>query len=413
MSPSPPPDTLTRIAGLTEDASPEGIAAALRHLYPGHLTVTDYLDRIRDPDPAFVGAAFFLRREASAQLDASTITEASGWAGRALKAGNTQDTSPGLALAVLTRAVTLNEDTPALNLVPLIREGLLGLVGHEDLLHSSALQTALDELAQALDGCPHTRRLLARHLLQHGGDDPFYLLLSAIPGGSFLPSTDLLYWMEHWDELTAISADRARQAVRFEPPEDPESTARADIARRAHPTLAAATDFWNTYRHNQQERAAHAEAQQQRRFDPAALNTALDEVRAARGPSILSTWNQLLRCLRRTPDGSLPAWQSTGILTLAAQAPSRPAAGTGPARRLDEAAVHLLTELPPLTAPHFRSGTTARPPTAELTAFALVDNPQALHADPARWAGWAIALASNTVYSPGERDLQLTRRFCK
>ncbi|MFI1376100.1 hypothetical protein ACH4UY_29340 [Streptomyces longwoodensis] len=405
----PTPDALTRIAGLAEDASPEVIAAALRHLYPGHLTVTDYLDRIRDPNPDYVGAAFFLRREAAVQLDASGITEASGWAGRALRAGNAQGASPGLAVAVLTRAVTLNEDTRALNLASLIGEGLLGLAGHEDLLHSPALQAALGELAQALDGCPRTRRLLARHLLQHAGDDPFYLLLSAIPGGSFLPSTDLLYWMEHWDQLTAISADRARQAVRFEPPEDPETTARADVARRAHPTLAAATDFWNTHRRKQHERAARAEAQQQQhRFEPAALDMALDEVRAARGPGVLSAWDQLLRCLRRTPDGSPPARQLTSLLTLAAQAPSRPAVGTGPARCLDEAAVHLLNELPPLTAPHFRPGTTARPPTAELTAFALVDNPAALHADPAHWAGWAIALASDTVYGAGERDIQRT-----
>ncbi|MFJ2722723.1 hypothetical protein [Streptomyces sp. NPDC087437] len=405
----PTPDALTRIAGLSQDASPEVIAAALRHLYPGHLTVTDYLDRIRDPDPAYVGAAFFLRREASAQLDTSIIVEAAEWAGHALKAGATQDASPGLALAVLTRAVTLNEDTPALNLVPLIGEGLLGLAGHEDLLHSSALQTALEELAQALDHCPHTRRLLARHLLQHGDDDPFYLLLAAIPGGSFLPSTDLLYWMEHWDQLTAISPDRARHAVRFAPPEDPETMARADVARRAHPTLAAATDFWDAYRHNQQERAAHAEAQrQQRRFDPAAMDTALDEVLAARGPRVLTAWNQILRCVRRTPDGSPSARQLTDLLTLAAQAPSRPAAGTGPARRLDEAAVHVLTELPPLTAAHVRPDTTTRPPTAELTAFALVDNPAALRADPAHWAGWAIALASNTVYGADERDIQHT-----
>ncbi|MFF7566673.1 hypothetical protein ACFZB4_42810 [Streptomyces pseudovenezuelae] len=405
----PTQDALTRIAGLSQDASPEVIAAALRHLYPGQLTVTDYLDRIRDPDPAYVGAAFFLRRGASAQLDPSTITEAAGWAGRVLKDGDGQATSPSLALAVLARAITLNEDTPALSLVPLIGEGLLSLAGHEDLLHSSTLQTALEDLAQALDGRPHTRRLLAHYLLQHGNDDPFYLLLATLPGGSFLPSTDMLYWMEHWGQLTAISPNRARQAVRCEPPEDPLSTARAEAARGAHPTLAAATDYWDLYRCKREERAAQAEAKrQQRRFDPAALDTALDEVEAARGPNVLTAWNQLLRCLLRTPDGKPSAQQLAGLLTLAAQAPSRPASGTGPARRLDEAAVHLLTELPPLTAHHFRPGTTARPPTAELTAFALVDNPAALRADPAHWAGWAIALASNTVYRADERDIQQT-----
>ncbi|WP_432176675.1 hypothetical protein [Streptomyces sp. Tue6028] len=401
----PTPDALTRIAGLTQDASPEVIAAALHHLYPDHLTVTDYFDRIRDPDPAYVGTAFFLRREASAQLDAGTIAEAAVWAVRALKAGDTQRASPGLALAVLARAVTLNEDAPVLDLVPLISEGLIGLAGHEDLLYSSSLQIDLEELGQRLDGCPHTRRLLARHLLRRSDDEAFHLLLATIPGGSFLPYADLLHWMEHWDQLVSLNPERARHAVRFAPPEEPETKTCAEAARRAHPTLAAATAFWDTYRRDQEEREGRAEAQRQQcRFDPVALNTAIDEVRAARGSNVLTAWNQLIRCLRRTPDGLPAPRHVTSIFTLAAQAPSRPAASTGAARRLDEAATHLLTELPPLTTAHFRPDTAARPPTAELTAFALVDNPPALRASAAHWAGWAIALACNTVYSADERD---------
>ncbi|SOE19085.1 hypothetical protein [Streptomyces sp. OK228] len=398
-------DALTRITGLTHDTSPEVTAAALRHLYPGHLTVTDYLDRIRDPDPAYVGTAFFLRREAPAQLDDSTITEAAKWARNTLRAGDTQPASPGLALAVLARAVTLNEHTPALDLVPLIGEGLLGLAGHEDLLHSSALQTALEDLAEALD-CPRTRRLLARYLLQHADDDPFYILLASLPGGSFLSSTDLLYWMEHWDQLTAINPARAHSAVRFAPPEDPETKTRAEAARRAHPTLATATAFWDTYRGDQQERAARAEAQrQQQRFDPAALSTAVEEVLAARGVGVLTAWNDVLQCLQRTPDGSPPR-HTAGMLTLASQAPSRRIIGTEPARRLGQAAAHLLTELPPLTAANFRPGSTARPPSAELTAFALVDNPTALQASSAHWASWAIALALTAAYDAEEREVQ-------
>ncbi|MFK0127137.1 hypothetical protein ACIQSP_27985 [Streptomyces nigra] len=402
----PTPDTLTRIMDLTRDPSPEVIAAALRHLYPGHLTATGYLDRIRDPDPAFMGTAFILRNEAPAQLDGSTIAEAAQWAGRALRAGDAQPTSPGLALAVLARAVTLNEDTPALDLVPFIGEGLLGLADDEDRLHSSLLQIPLEDLAQALDSCPQTRRLLARHILQHAEDDPFYTVLAGIPGGSFLPGADLLYWMEHWYQLTAINPARAHQAVRFAPPEDPETKARADAARRAHPTLAEATAFWETYQRDQQERAAQAEAQRrQQRSDPAVLSTAIDEVLAARSPSVLTAWNALLNCLRRTPDGS-PAQHAGGVSTLAARAPSRPATGTDPARRLSQAATHLLSELPPLTTANVRPTSTARPPSAELTAFALVDNPAALHASPEHWAGWAVALARSPAYDDEERQLQ-------
>ncbi|WP_328674917.1 hypothetical protein [Streptomyces sp. NBC_00343] len=404
----PTSTALTRITALTQDTSPEVVAAALRHLYPDHLSLTDYLDRFRDSDPTYVGTAFRLRREIPQQVDATTITEATAWAVRVLRAGSARPASHSLAVTLLARAVTYNEHTPAPDLVPLIGAGLLGLAENQDLLYSSALQSDLGELAAALDECPRTRRLLALYLLQHNSsEDHFVTALSGIPGGSFLPYDDLLYWMEHWDQLTEINLHLARHAIRFAPPEDSQAKARADAARHAHPTLAEATAFWETYTSQQHERAAREEAhRQQRRFDPAGLSAAIDHVLAAHGTQVLTAWDEVLYHLQHTSDGAL-APHGGSLLTFASQAPSRPATGTDPALRLDEAAAHLLTTLPPLTAADLIPDTThPRRPFAERTAFALVDNPAALRATPAHWAGWGIALASTPAYSADEFEVQ-------
>ncbi|MGW4788571.1 hypothetical protein [Streptomyces sp. NPDC004230] len=150
-----------------------------------------------------------------------------------------------LAVILLARAVTLNEHTPDLDLVPILGKGFLGLADDEEPLYGSALRMAWDDVAQALDNCPRTRCQLVRYLLQHSNEDRFVTVLTGIPGGSFLPHGNFLHWMEHWDELTAINPELARYAVRFPSPEDARDKAQADAARHAHPTLADATASWS------------------------------------------------------------------------------------------------------------------------------------------------------------------------
>ncbi|MDC2960453.1 hypothetical protein PO587_39130 [Streptomyces gilvifuscus] len=387
----PAPHTLSRLMKLAHDTSSEVAVAALRHLYPGHLTVTDYLDRLCDLDPGSRIVSYFLRREVPRQLDTDTIAEAVAWAGRHVQAGRIRPAY--LAVAVPARAIILNERTPALTLVPLISESLLALAADEDLLLSATLQTHLQDLAQVLDDCPHTRRLLARHVLHHSDDDLFTTLLASTPGQSLIPEADLLYWMEHWDQLAAISPARAQQVVRFAPPADPDANARADAARRAHPALATATQFWDRHLADQQRRAAQAERQrQQNRFDQAALDAALDDVLAARGEDSLTAWTHVLRCLRRTPDGSPPGVRSP--LVLPARAPTRPDAENGAARRISQAAAHLLTENPPRAVIQHPSRLIKYSLHIAATAFALIDEPATLRASPAHWGGWAVVLAS-------------------
>lgn len=402
-------EPLTRLTALAKDTSPEVVAAALRHLYPGQLTLTEFLDHFRDTALGFGGPATLLRREILEQIDAATVIEAVTWAQHVLQPGRTPSASHPLAIILLARAVTLNEDTPTTGLVPLVGEGILHLTGHdEDFLYDAPMQTALEDLSHALQACPRTRREIARHLFRHSTEEQFSIAVSAIPQGALL-SYDVLYWMENWDELTRISPHLAPYAVRFAPPRDARDKIRAEAARQAHPTLAAATAFyWDTYPRQQRERAERVEATKRlRRFDAAGLSAALEGVLAARSTDVLlAAWGQVLQHLHRTPDGS-PSHHNGSLLSYATHAPSLPPAGSDLSIHLARAAIHFLTQLPPLTAADLISDPDGDVrPAVVLTAFALVPNPVALRTAPERWAGWALALATTHVYGTDEHDTQ-------
>ena len=109
-------------------------------------------------------------------------------------------------------------------------------------------------------------------------------------------------------------------------------------------------------------------------------------------------WGEVVLQMLRTSDGA--AYQPTGsLLTLAAEAPSRPAPGTPLARKLEQAALHVLCEAPVLHADDIgRHGLMEFRQAPELTAFALLDSLSGLPDDAARWAGWSVALASFPTY---------------
>ncbi|MFD9122292.1 MULTISPECIES: hypothetical protein [Streptomyces] len=406
-----PRQTIARLTALTDDTSREVVAAALDRLYPEHLPLADLLARFRDSDQDFGGVADRLRREIPERIDGTTVVEAVTWAQDALKPDSTTPVSCPLAVSLLARAVTLNEDTPTADLVPLVSRAILHLVDHgEDLLYTDPMQAALEDLADALGACPHTRREVALHTLQHSDEEQLSTALSVIPQDAILPGADALYWMEHWDQLITANADLASHAVRFTPPTNADAKARGEAARRAHPTLAAATAFqWEIYPRQQQERAERREAAaQKRRFDAAALNTAIEEVIATSDAGDpLPAWNEVLQQLHRTPDGS-PSRHNASLLSYASHAPSRPAADSDLGARLAQAAAHLLRQLLPLTATALLNAGGDPRPAAELTAFALIPDPMALDVTPEHWAGWALALAAAPAYESRENITRAT-----
>ncbi|MFJ7297795.1 hypothetical protein [Streptomyces collinus] len=399
--------TIPRLIALTNDTSPEVVAAALDRLYPEHLPLADLFARFRDSDQDFEGVAERLRREIPERIDGTTVVEAVTWAQDALKADTTIPASCPLAVSLLARAVTLNEDTPTAGLVPLVSKAILHLVDNdENLLYDDPMQTALEDLADALGECPRTRREVTLHTLQHSDEDQLYTALSVIPHDAILPAADALHWMEHWDQLTTANADLASHAVRFAPPTNADAKTRGEAARQAHPTLAAATAFqWEIYPLQQQERAERLEAAaQKRRFDAAALNAAIEEVfTPGNAGDPLAAWSEVLHQLHRTPDGS-PSRHNASLLSYASHAPSRPAADTVAGARLAQAAAQLLRQLPPLAAAALLNAGGDVRQAVELTAFALIPDPAALDVTPEHWAGWALALATAPAYGSSENN---------
>ncbi|GAA2158214.1 hypothetical protein GCM10009760_61040 [Kitasatospora kazusensis] len=404
------PDTeaLQRIRALSQDASPEIAAAALRQLRPDHITLADFLGRVRDPDPLYIGTAFMLRREIPEQLGIADIADAALWARRTLwhpKASG----SPALAIAVLARAVALGDQTPqADDLLATIGDALLGLAVDEDLLHSTDIRASLEDLGTALDAGLRTRRQLALYLFEHSSKEQFLTLLSGLPHGSFLPQADAPYWMENWDLLSVFDQDLARQAFRFPPPDEPTALAQAQAARAAHPALCEITAFWDNppaeppWERGRREQEEHA--RQQNTFNEADLRVALDAVLATPADQVRGAWTQVVSQLHRTADGT-PAHPTGPLLTLADKAPSRPSAGTDLAHSLEQAALHLLRTVPPLNVDDLiPDGAVDFGTVPELTAFALVEDLSTLPPDPARWAGWAVALAS--AYDSSSRGVQ-------
>ncbi|MEU8512965.1 hypothetical protein AB0C76_15470 [Kitasatospora sp. NPDC048722] len=402
-------DEIERIRELSKDPSPEVAAAALSQLWPDHITLPDFLDRVRDPNPGYIGTAYLLRREVPEQLGPTEIGEAVAWACRTL--GDAQSPgSPALATAVLARAVTLaDQATAAKALLADVGEALVALAARTDLLHSSQAHSARQDLVTALEDAPHARRSLALHLFRNATNRQFFNLLSGLPHGSFLPSTDALYWMTHWNLLSHVPADLARSAVAFPAPQDAGDLARAQEARAAHPSLREATAFWDQPTPEQPWEREHREREElQRRhntFDESDLRAAIAAVHTAAPDTLRSAWLQVVWQLHRTADGS-PAPGRESLLLLAENAPSRPPAGSDLARLLEQAALHVLATAPALHAddltPHGAFDVNRAP---ELTALAVATDLTMLNAEPGQWAGWALALASTE-----DTDTQELRR---
>ncbi|GAA2752942.1 hypothetical protein [Kitasatospora cinereorecta] len=409
-------EAVERIRALSQDSSAEVAATALRQLRPDHISLVDFLDRVRDPDPRLFGTARRLRGEIPELLDTTEITEAVSWADRTLR-DPASGASPVLAVAILARAVTLADQTDEPDaLLACVASAMQALAGNHDLLFNGRLNTQVEGLERALADEPNVRRRLALHLLERCSEDELLSLLTELHGG-ILPQADSLYWMENWDRLSAVDIALSRQAVRFSPPEEPETQARAQDARAAHPTLRDVTDFWDNppaeapWQREQREERERALAEARRNaYNEADLRAALNDVLAARSDQVRRAWTQVIHHLHRTADGTPPPHTTQPLLTLLDQAPSRPSPGTDLEPQLVRAARHVLQTAPPLGADAITpSGALHYRAVPELTAFDLIDDPITLPSDQLRSAGWAVALASAQTFRPRAADIQ--RRF--
>ncbi|MFF3326419.1 hypothetical protein [Streptomyces sp. NPDC002889] len=409
-----PPDvqTVDRISQLAaHDPSPEVVAAALDRLWPTHLTLRELLDFLRDPDPDYYGGAWVLRSEIPDQLTAAQTAQALLWARDTL-----QQPLPGrsivLATTLIGRAVTLagTHGLPGLSHPEtLIGEALIALANHSAVLHSLEGRTEQQTLGDALRAQHSLRRAVTHHLLTHTSADQFLGVLVAVPRGCLTTYDDAFYWMEHWDKLADVPPALARLVVSITPPADPELQARAEAARRTHPTLRELTARWDQDPDPHPQQHTDTAPDDSRTYSEARLREALGAVRTASPETIRRAWGAVIDQMRRTQDGTEPPhlWAEPLLLS-AHHTPSRPAQGSDLDAELKAAARHVLTTVPPLPAELLAYGQRANPVRMlELSAFAILGTPNELPpAPPDRWAGWSLGLATTHAYNPAAQAIR-------
>jgi hypothetical protein len=397
---APETEAVERIRALAYDESPEIVAAALRQLWPDHITLTDFLSRVRDPDPQLIGRAYMLRREIPELIGTAELDEAITWA-RDVLCDTEVSPSRALAVSLLARAITVASQAPLTDaLLSNVADSLVGLADHHELLFTQELHTPLQDLAEALGREPQTRRDLALLLLTRASAEQFLALHVGRISPGLLPQADASYWMEHWGLLSAVHEQVSRLAVAFPPPEDPTVLDRALAARDAHPSLRAVTAFWDSPPEEAPWEREHRELQEAERrantYDETALRAALDAVLTSGPDQVRSAWARVVSELHHTPDGSPTKWEGAWLAAVT-EAPSRPLAGTQLDSLLSQAALHVLWTVPALSAEKLVPwGAIEFRIAPELTALALVDALSTVSLEPGRWAGWAVALA--TVY---------------
>lgn len=400
-------ETLTRLHRLSHDADEAIAASALQCLWPHHLSLTEYLNRL----PPGAAWQYVRRVERLAELvTPQDADEALEWAVAVLEAQASQALT---ALAVLAWSVRLiSEAGPDHPDQPLRREkagrALLALVAHPD-VHKGQARTPLEYLSESLRTDPCLRRHLAEYVLHSDRPEQAEELIFTPETGLF-PDEDLLHWAERWPDLDHPARLAAQPLFRHrQRPADEHLRRAVETARQADTQLYQATAWWDAPPPEWKRRSEEREQQQRRRdtFDENEFATALAAASTAPPDQVRNAWLTVLAHLYKTADGS-HAEQTSG-LGVAVAAPSYPPVGTASHTLLTTAGLHALCTAPPWSAADIPAWGTEWRHVPELTAAGLVTadvwETVVPTTDVHRWAGWALALVTMTPPSH-EQELQ-------
>ncbi|MEV7243093.1 hypothetical protein AB0N92_17855 [Streptomyces sp. NPDC093248] len=401
-------ETVARLRELASGDRPSVAEAALEHLWPLHLQLTEYLDLLAEQQPGKSGRALHSLMD---QVAAEHFDEALEWSIAALEA---QSQSALLATAVLGRCVGLLGQEGCEN--PDCREqrvgrALLALAAYPELSDSVDSYEAFHYLQRALEGAPSTRRRLAEHVLRNGSHEHAQELIFDLHVGLF-PAQDRLYWAERWPQLSQEMRRTAQPLISRRPrPAEGELRQAVDRALRVDAELRQATAWWEAPPPQWLRRSQQREEEQRRRntFDESEFTAALEAAEAAEPAEVRTAWLTVIQHLYRTADGSRA--ERSLVLGAIAAAPSCPPQGSVLHGRLLAVALHVLRTVPALSASDLAAWGTVWPDAPELAAAGWVpadarETAVPVTDDVSRWAGWALALATMT---PAEQD-QAARR---
>ncbi|MFE7244391.1 hypothetical protein [Streptomyces sp. NPDC057580] len=396
-------DALTRLHSLSLDDKPSVAAAALEHLWPGQLTLTEYLDRL----PPRESWRYETRLEQFMELiTPENVDAALSWAVDALGG----DTSKAvLAIGVLAQSVRLlAHPVPGMPAPSRqnISQGLLALAASDDLLHTGDARTAVELLRQSLSSERELRRLLAGDVLHNGDQEHAEELVFSTETGLF-PEDDLLYWAEGWPQLPPHARHAARRLISNRPrPLDDALRQAVEAARQADPELHQDTRWWDAPPPEWQLRKEERESEQRclNTFDEEEFTRALAAVHTADRDQVRRAWLTVLGHLHKTHDGSRAKENSR--LGAVAAAPSCPPEGSPLHADLVEAGLHVLRTAPVWNSDDVSKWGTEWHQVPELTAAVFVTEEEWEATLPttgvARWAGSALALATMTPLAPDQ-----------
>ncbi|MFE3938504.1 hypothetical protein ACFXPJ_33285, partial [Streptomyces goshikiensis] len=397
-------EALTRLHSLSIDDKPSIAAAALESLWPGQLTLTEYLDRL----PPRESWRYETKLEQFMELiTPDNVDAALSWAVATLG----EDTSKAvLAIGVLAQSVRLlTHPVPG---APgpsrqSISQGLLALAASDD-LHTGDARTAIELVRHSLSADREARRLLASDVLHNGDQEHAQELVFSTETGLF-PEDDLLYWAEGWLQLPTHARRAARWLFSNRPrPLDDTLRQAVEVARQADPELHQDTQWWDapapTWKLRQEER--EREQRRLNTFDEEEFTRALAAVHTADRDQVRQAWIMVLGHLHRTRNGSRA--KEITMLGAVATAPSCPPEGSALYADLVEAALHVLRTAPVWNSDHVEKWGTERHHVPELTAAVFVTDEKWEASVPttevARWTGWALAIATMTPVA-GDEEL--------
>ncbi|MFD6548537.1 hypothetical protein [Streptomyces sp. NPDC058398] len=391
-------ETLAQLRHLASDPNPSVAEAALEHLWPQHLQLTEYLDLL----PTQRSWTYRPRLESLMDLvTADQIDDALDWA---IKALETRSPKALVATLLLARCVRLIAQSKTENLASgeeRAGRALAALAAYPELSHTVESRTAFEYLRDALSAAPFLRRRLAAYLLTHSSQD-HVLDLSFTPEAGVFPEEDLLHWATQWPHLPQAARRAAQPLIsRRQRPDDEQLRHAVEAAVQSDPELQQATAWWDAPLPDWQLRRQKHEEERRRSntFDKDQFTAALEAARAAEPATVRNAWLTVLAHLYRTADGRRAEQDS--ILEAVAAAPSCPPDGSVQHDELSAAALHVLITAPVWEAHDLAAWGTAWQEVPELTAALYVpvrDLENAVpDSDVDRWAGWALALATMSV----------------
>ncbi|MGW6457522.1 hypothetical protein ACWF94_16650 [Streptomyces sp. NPDC055078] len=391
-------EAVARLRALAADAKTSIATAALDHLWPQHLPLTEYLDLL----PA--RRTFAHRRQMEKAMDMVTaehVNEVLAWCITTLKDQNSKSL---IAIALLVRCIHhIGHRGPGSSAPGQERAGqaLIALADYPELSHTSDSHAPLEHLRDSLGGVPALRRSLADYILRHGRQEHVFELAFITPEVGLFPKEDLLYWAERWPNLPQAMRRTAQPLLsRLGRPDDARLREALEQARQADDELRDATAWWDSpppEREWKLRRQKREEEQRRRNtFDEDQFTAALEAVHTAAPDEVRAAWLTVLGHLYRTSDGRTA--EQTFSLNAVAAAPSCPSEGSPLHAKLLQAALRVLADAPAWRPHDVSDWGTEWIDVPELTAaaFVSIDSWQAVvpATEIERWTGWALALAT-------------------